>query len=268
MSTLISEKNYSAEFIAEAKKAFSTNPPYPHVVIDNFLTDEAAAILHDNFPTADKMRRSYKNINENKSEGSGFEQYHPYFQQLREELGTERFRKTVEAITGINDLILPDDQRGSGVHQGFNGSYLDVHVDFTIHPVLKLHRRLNLLIFLNKNWKEEYGGHLELWDKDVKNCIQKYQPGYNRAVIFECNDISYHGYNTINIPETESRKSFFCYYFTEVGEGVKYHDTIFKARPEEGLKKKIVTDSKEYAKNVVKKALFKMNLTNLFKKYE
>lgn len=268
MHKLIRDQYYSENFITDAKKNFITNQPFPHIVIDNFLTDEAAQILYEKFPSPKQMRRNYKNMNENKSEGSGFELYHSYFQQLREELGTDEFRSVVAKITGIDDLILPPDQRGTGVHQGVNGSYLDVHIDFSIHPVMKLHRRLNLLVFLNKHWKEEYGGHLELWDDKVKNCVRKYMPGFNKAVIFECNDISYHGYSTITIPENESRKSFFCYYYTEVEKGVEYHDTIFKARPVEGVKKKLVTDMKEWSKNSLKRVLFKMNMTDFFRKYE
>ena len=214
------------------------------------------------------MRKNYKNLNENKSEGSGFDQYNPVFKNLKNELATEKFNEFISELTGIDNLILPNDHRGSGVHQGFDGSYLDVHVDFSIHPTLKKHRRLNLLIFLNKNWKEEYGGHCEFWDPEVKNLVAKALPSFNRAVIFECSQISFHGYSKINIPKDESRKSFYSYFYTDIAPGVKYHDTIFKARPEEGMAKKIKTDAKEKSKNLVKKILYKLNFKGLFNKYE
>lgn len=268
MDTVINDKIYAADFLKKAAEEFKTSPPYPHIIIDDFLKPEIADALFENFPSSQEMRKSYKNLNEQKSEGSGFDEYHPNFMQVKNELRTEKFIKFMEELTGIKDLILPDDHRGSGVHQGFNGSYLDVHVDFSIHPTLKKHRRLNLLIFLNKNWKEEYGGHCEFWDKDVKNLVNKALPSHNRAVIFECNQISYHGYSTINIPEDESRKSFYSYFYTDVAPGVKYHDTIFKARPEEGISKKIKTDVKEGSKNFIKKVIYKLNLKRLFNKYE
>lgn len=268
MESVFNDKVYNQEWLAKTHKEYSSADGFPHIVIDDFLLPEIANQLFDHFPSRKDMRKSYKNLNENKTEGSGFETYHPIFSQMKDELRTEKFRTAFSKLTGINDLILPDDHRGSGVHQGFNGSFLDVHVDFSIHPTLKKHRRLNLLIFLNKNWKEEYGGHCEFWDKDVKNMIGKALPSHNRAVIFECNQISYHGYGTINIPEDESRKSFYTYFYTDIAPGVKYHDTIFKARPEEGKAKKIKTDVKEGSKNFVKKVIYKLNLKRLFNKYE
>ena len=268
MESVLNEQIYDEKWLKEANETFRNAPAYPHIVLDNFLKEDIANTLYENFPTAQEMRKSYKNLNENKSEGSGFESYHPAFLKLKKELETDKFKEHFSKLTGIDNLILPEDHRGSGVHQGFDGSYLDVHVDFSIHPTLKLHRRLNLLIFLNKNWKEEYGGHCEFWDKDVKNLIDKALPSFNRAVIFECSQISFHGYSKINIPKDESRKSFYSYFYTEVGKDVKYHDTIFKARPGEGTAKKIKTDVKEKSKNFVKRALYKLNMKKLFNKYE
>jgi len=145
-----------------------------------------------------------------------------------------------------------------GVHQGGNGSYLDVHIDFNIHVERDIHRRANLLIFLNKNWKEEYGGHCELWNKDVTKLEQAYLPSFNRCVIFETSEISYHGYKKISVPEGETRKSFYSYFYTKLREGAApYHDTVFKARPEEGMIKKVKTDVKETLKNTAKQILKK-----------
>ncbi len=247
---------------------FRSARPYPYIVIDNFLKPEVAEAMYDNFPKVDELRKHYKNLNEKKSEGSSFDQYHPDFNHVRQELGSQAFLTFMEKLTGIEGLILPDDHRGSGLHQGTDGSYLDVHVDFSVHPILNLHRRLNLLIFLNKNWKPEYGGALELWDPKVKNLEAEIMPGFNKAVIFECSDVSYHGYDKISIPEGETRKSMFVYLYTPVGPHVKYHDTIFKARPSEGLAKRAITDIKETGKNGVKKVLKTLGMKKLFEKYE
>jgi Rps23 Pro-64 3,4-dihydroxylase Tpa1-like proline 4-hydroxylase len=268
MESLLNEKIYKEDWLTEKNKEFRSAEGFPHIIIDNFLQTDIAEALFENFPDRENMRKSYKNLNENKTEGSGFDEYHHYFKAVRSELGTEKFRTAFSKLTGIDNLIIPEDHRGSGVHQGFDGSFLDVHVDFSIHPTLQKHRRLNLLIFLNKNWKEEYGGHCEFWDKDVKNMIGNALPILNRAVIFECNQVSFHGYSTINIPKDESRKSFYSYFYTDIAKGVKYHDTIFKARPNEGKAKKIKTDVKEGSKNLVKKVLYKMRLNKLFNKYE
>lgn len=240
------------------KKEFDAGKPYRHIKIDSFLDEAFANALYDNFPGLDQMSRKYAGLNENKAEGAGFEKFHPAFSELKAALNTPEFYKALSAITGIDQLYSVEDALGMGVHQGADGSYLDVHIDFNIHHVRNIHRRVNLLIFLNKNWKESYGGSIELWNADVSRLENSYLPLFNRCVIFETNEISYHGYSKISIPPGETRKSFYGYYYTDLREGAAgYHDTVFKARPEEGLAKKLKTDVKETLKNTAKKILKK-----------
>jgi Rps23 Pro-64 3,4-dihydroxylase Tpa1-like proline 4-hydroxylase len=254
--------------LEKLREAFLNAKPYPHIAIENFLSEETARTLYENFPKASEMRRNYQGLNENKAEGSAFEAYHPAFGAMQRDIMDPEFLKKLEYITGIPGLIIPADHRGSGVHQGYNGSFLDVHVDFSVHPTLKLHRRLNLLIYLNPNWKEEYGGGIELWNADMTKLEKCYMPFYNRCVIFECNEVSWHGYDKITLPETESRKSIFAYYYTDLTPGVRYHDTIFKARPTESSAKKIKTTIKENLKNTIKSVFYKLGLKNFFNKVE
>lgn len=257
----IDKRVYEPENIAAFKKSFETAKPYKHLVIENFLNADFANSLYENFPGFDLMSRNYKGLNEKKSEGSGFEKFHPDFSLLRTEIISKEFCALLSQITGIEQLYSVEDALGCGVHQGGDGSYLDVHIDFNIHYDRNIHRRVNLLIFLNKNWQESYGGKIELWNKDVSVCEQAYLPLINRCVIFETNEISYHGYSTIHVPEGESRKSFYAYYYTDIREGAAgYHDTIFKARPEEGLSKKIKTGVKETLKNNVKRVFKKIGI--------
>ena len=137
----------------------------------------------------------------------------------------------------MQETLIPDPYLwGGGYHELKNGGYLNIHADFNVHPQLELNRRINLLIYLNKNWKENYGGSLELWDRKMKNCIKKIVPIFNRVVIFNTNDFSYHGNpEKINHPENISRKSIALYYYSngqprennnEVGRS-----TLFKKRP-------------------------------------
>jgi Rps23 Pro-64 3,4-dihydroxylase Tpa1-like proline 4-hydroxylase len=252
---------FRSENLNSLHNQFEMGKPFRHVCIDNFLVPEFADYLYTNFPGFDKMSRNYQGLNEFKSEGSNFDNYDPAFVELRKALNTPEFYKAVSSITGIDELFSVDDALGMGVHQGQNGSYLDIHIDFNIHHVEKIHRRTNLLIFLNKNWKEEYGGKVEFWNADVSKLENAYLPSFNRCVIFETNEISYHGYGKITIPENESRKSFYAYYYTTLRDDAKgYHDTIFKARPEEGLVKKVKTDVKETLKNNVKRILLKVGI--------
>jgi Rps23 Pro-64 3,4-dihydroxylase Tpa1-like proline 4-hydroxylase len=261
------ESVFNPEVVSDAtverlKKYFNEIPPYRHFYIDGFLKEEFANKLYENFPAPDDMTRKYNGLNEKKAEGTDFSKFNPAFQELKDQLAKPEINEWLTKITGIKDVFSIDDPLGAGVHQGENGSYLDIHIDFNIHPNLNIYRRLNLLIFLNKNWKEEYGGHSEMWNADVSELGAAYLPSWNRCVVFESSQISYHGYAKINIPPGESRKSFFNYYYTKEHEGGenKYHDTVFKARPEEGLAKKIKTDVKEGLKNNIKRVLKKVGV--------
>ena len=101
------------------------------------------------------------------------------------------------------------------MHALKRGGKLDMHLDYSIHPHLKLERRLNLIVYLNSGWKEEYGGHLALWDSEMKGCVVKAAPIFNRAVLFQTSDISYHGNpEVVQCPETMMRKSIALYYLT------------------------------------------------------
>jgi Rps23 Pro-64 3,4-dihydroxylase Tpa1-like proline 4-hydroxylase len=261
MSEIIPESFFKEENLQELKKQFDSATPYRHLAIDNFLSEAFANSLYDKFPPIDALNKHYNGLNEQKSEGSNFTNYDEVFSTLRKEVASERMSKALETITGIKGLFTTDDALGSGVHQGSNGSYLDVHIDFNIHHLRDLHRRLNLLVFLNKNWKEEYGGKVELWNENVTQLGKAYLPSFNRCVIFETSEISYHGYSRINVPEGETRKSFYTYYYTPIGDYKgKYHDTVFKARPEEGTIKKIKTDVKEGLKNNIKRTLKRLGV--------
>ena len=252
----------------QLKREFATAKPYKHLVLDNFLRPEIAENLFQNFPKTTELRKHYKGLNENKSEGSSFEQYHGDFTTVLQTISSPEFLAWLEEVTGIDDLSIPADHRGAGVHQGKNGSFLDVHVDFSVHPTLHLHRRLNLLIYLNKGWQDTYGGALELWNADMTHLDKTVLPTFNRAVIFETTDTSWHGYDKISVPEGTTRKSIYSYYYSPVGEGVKYHDTIFKARPTESASKRMKTDAKEGLKNGIKKTIKALGLKGIFERFE
>lgn len=261
MESIFNPEIFNTTTVSGLKTFFDNGQPYRHFYFDGFLKEEFANLLYSKFPPIDDMSRTYNGLNEKKSEGTNFANFDPSFQQLKDSLNSPELRQWLSNITGIKDVFSTDDALGAGVHQGENGSYLDIHIDFNIHPKLDVHRRLNLLVFLNKNWKEEYGGKFELWNKDVTELGNAYLPSWNRCVVFETSEISYHGYATIHVPPGETRKSFFSYYYTKEREGANgYHDTVFKARPEEGIAKKIKTDVKEGLKNNIKRILKKVGV--------
>ena len=130
-------------------------------------------------------------------------------------------------------------------------------------PKSEMWRRINLLIYLNKNWKKDYGGNLELWSPDMRECKHSIAPLFNRAVIFLTDENSPHGYKAINIPEGESRKSFYAYYYTEIDENFKYSDSKFVSRPDDRFLKRVATKLKESIKIETKRLLKKMGLKSL-----
>jgi hypothetical protein len=109
---------------------------------------------------------------------------------------------------------------------------LSVHADFNVHSPLKVERRLNLLVYLNKDWKMKYGGALELWDREMKACAKKVEPLFNRCVVFSTNATSFHGHpDPVAHPQGKPRRSLALYYYTATYDGTaRKFDTQFKAR--------------------------------------
>ncbi len=259
---LINPEIFEPQKIAQLKEDFSNAKPYKHLVIDNFLNTEKADYMYANFPAYDLFNKKYKGLNEFKAEGSNFQDFDPAFAQMRDEIASEDFCKWLSTVTGMEDLYSVPDALGAGLHQGGNGSFLDVHIDFNIHVEQNIHRRINLLVFFNKDWKDAYGGGTEMWNADMTKLEKMVLPNFNRCVIFETNEISYHGYDKIKIPENVSRKSFYSYFYTTLrADASKYHDTVFKPRPTDSKMKKALTPVKEKAKNTVKSVLKKLGIT-------
>ncbi len=259
---------FTNESLEQLKDSFNNAPPFRHICIDNFLTASFAEDLMLHFPRIDEMKKHYNGINEKKSEESDFSKLHPGFQVLKEMLSSSSFTGWIEQLTGIENISVPKDFRGAGIYQGGQGSFLDTHIDFSIHPTLSLQRRINLLLFFNKDWKEEWGGNLELWNETVTACAAKFSPIFNRCIIFECSDISYHGYDKITAPADISRKSFYLYFYSPVSNHVKYHDTVFKLKPGVNSLKKFRTAFKEKLKTTVKTGLKKLGLQKLLDRLE
>jgi Rps23 Pro-64 3,4-dihydroxylase Tpa1-like proline 4-hydroxylase len=131
------------------------------------------------------------------------------------------------------ELLADKELFGGGLHQSVAGAFLNVHVDYNIHPTTKFHRRLNVLVYMNKDWKDEYEGHLELWDltEGKQHLLDKFAPTFNRCVIFETNEISFHGHpKQLKTPRGLTRKSIATYYYTKTRpetEIAESHNTIY-----------------------------------------
>jgi Rps23 Pro-64 3,4-dihydroxylase Tpa1-like proline 4-hydroxylase len=222
---------------------FAAAKPVPHIVIDNFLDLSTAKGIVDAYPdfdTAQRQGRIFKSVNERKKvQISDSRKFTAPVAKLNNSLSSPEFLSDLSYVTGIPELLADEQLVGGGIHITGPGGHLDVHVDFNFDEDRKLHRRLNLLLYLNEPWQPSWGGQFQLWDKDVQKCEAVFDPIFNRCVIFETNEISFHGVVPVSPSAPTPRKSFAAYYYTEKAPrhwtGVS-HSTIFKARPEEKMK--------------------------------
>lgn len=231
----------------ELKGKIQTAEPFPHFCIDNFLDEEFANEIYNAFPSfhdAQKIGREFSTVNEQKkiqiTEASKFS---PPIVKLNQLLASSEFLEMMSDLMGIPNLVADPDLIGGGIHETNTGGRLDVHVDFNYVESKKWHRRLNILIYFNKDWKEEYGGFFEIWDKDVKKCCGSYAPIFNRVFVFETSEISFHGVTPLTCPPEIIRKSFAAYYYTKdapEGWSGHKHSTIFKARPDEWMRRHVL----------------------------
>jgi 2OG-Fe(II) oxygenase superfamily len=218
---------------AALRERYVSAQPFPHIVIDNLFPDGVLEEVLADFPRPDEIAwRKFDNPTEKKLGYWHENPLRPSVQLFLYEMNSAPLLQFLEALTGIEGLVSDPYYGGAGPHQIEPGGFLKVHVDFNWHPLLKLDRRLNLLVYLNKDWKEEYGGHLELWNRDVSRCEQKVLPVFNRTVVFSTTDFSFHGHpEPLACPEGRTRKSVSFYYYSNGRpdeERSAPHDTVFR----------------------------------------
>jgi 2OG-Fe(II) oxygenase superfamily len=210
--------------------------PYPHIVIDDFIHPDAAEAAMAEFPSLDAARwNNYIHINERKFSNTDPSTWGPTLQAVLEELNSPRFVRFVGKLLGVSDLIADPSLEGGGLHQSTRGGFLNIHTDYTVHPHHRnWQRRANIILFLNNDWKPEYGGGLELWSPDMKECVERILPVANRAVIFTTDSKSLHGHpEPMRCPEGMTRRSLALYYFT-VEQDPMVQSTEYRSRPGDG----------------------------------
>lgn len=260
---VINPKYLDKAYLEQLAEQFQTTLPCQHIVLDDFFTEELANTLFEKFPKIDDLKVVRKSFNENKSEDYHFERWDPSFSVVRKALLTDAMNEWMSTLAGIEGLFTNEDALGQGIHQGKDGSFLDVHIDVNVNVAKKLWRRINLLVYLNRDWKDEYGGAIELWNPEMTKLSHQYLPNFNRAVIFLTDENSPHGYEKMSLPEGVTRKSYYAYYYTHLEDGVKYSDSRFLNRPDDSAGRKVVTSFKENLKITAKRLLSKLNITSL-----
>ncbi|MFN7119283.1 MAG: 2OG-Fe(II) oxygenase [Saprospiraceae bacterium] len=229
---------WDAIFTQQAE-AYKNADPYPFAQFENFLEDWAARKAMESFPQVkDEGWIHYVHVNEKKHGLNKMDLIPPFLQEVIRELNSPAFVASVSKLTGIPNLKADDSLEGGGLHQSQRNGFLNIHADFTVHPHKRnWRRRVNLLVYLNESWKPEYKGDLELWTRDMKECRQKISPVFNRVVLFNTDEDSFHGLpEPIQCPEGMTRKSIALYYFTEEQEAPKKRATNYQARPGDGIK--------------------------------
>ena len=269
LSTKFRDLNAAA---SEYSKIYTANLPFPHISINNFFDENFLKKVLQEFPnlSAKKKSESWNNKNEVKFLNDNYETFGPYTRFCVDFLNSKIYLNFLQTITSIKEKLISDPYlSGGGLHEIKKGGLLKVHTDFNKHPSLNLDRRINVLIYLNENWKEDYGGNLELWDQKMENCIKKISPEFNKMVIFSTTDFSNHGHpEPLNCLENLSRKSLALYYFSNGRPKNEVHisnqkvGTLFKSR--KGF------DNEVYQKKTskFKETLRKLKIYQFLKEFE
>ena len=219
---------------------FRNARPFRHIVIDDFLSPEYCAELLRQFPPFERGNaRNEAGERGAKSTVEKIRRLGPAYATFDDLIQTREFLDLIGTITDIPDLLYDLWYFGGGTHENRDGQDLDPHVDFNRHPVERWHRRLNLIVYLNHEWNDAWGGSLELHSdpRSADDRVELVTPLFNRAVIFETTETSWHGFSRIALPDDKksiSRKSIALYFYTSerpAEELADTHSTIYVDRP-------------------------------------
>jgi len=274
INQIINKKFFLKKQFLINKKKFYNAKPFPHIVFDNFFKKNFLEKILNDFPDLQQKKNSIKyNVqNEKKFALNQFKLFPVSIKVLFNFLNSNFFLNFLQNISSIDEKLIADKNlHGGGLHQIKSGGFLKIHSDFNRHPVKNLDRRLNVLIYLNKNWKKKYGGELEFWDKHMRNCKKKILPTFNKMVIFSTTDFSNHGHpDPLKCPNNLSRKSIAIYYYSkgrppsEIDKMYLKNRTYFKDRKN---KKSETFQSETKIKRVVRSLQFYQFLKKVEKNY-
>jgi hypothetical protein len=248
--------NHSVEelkaFATEKHDQYVQADPFPNIYFDDFFIPEKLQEVLTEFPDlTSNPDLKFSDANQVKLASKGEYRFGSRTLTFMHFLNSQPFLEFLSTLTGIDNLIPDPFFDGGGCHQIQPGGMLKIHADFNKHPHTKLDRRLNVLVYMNQDWHEEYGGHFELWDTEMKGVRKKILPLFNRMALFSTTSNSYHGHpNPLTCPPDRTRKSLALYYYTngrpesEIVKGIEDHNTIFRHRPED-RKSRLVSSLKE-----------------------
>lgn len=218
---------------AQYAEAYQSGEPYHHICIDDFLPMAVIEQVRADLGGLPDAQRSFDGPQERLKSQYNPDRLPDYTRHLFHAFNSRAFILFLEEMTGIKGLIPDPYFVGAGIHKTLTGGHLDIHADFNVHKQLRVERRLNVLIYLNPDWKEEYGGSFEIWDKQMTHKMASFVPQQNRMVCFSTGSDTFHGNpEPVNHPEGVPRQSIALYYYTATWDGTRReHSTLFKPRP-------------------------------------
>jgi len=224
----------------ENAKKYQQASPFPHIYFDDFFPKDFLAKVSEEFPEANSETwQKFDGKAEKKLASQGDADIGPYVRALISVMNSGMFIEFIEKLTGISGLLPDPHLTGGGMHQIMHGGKLSLHIDFNKYQRKHLERRLNILVYLNENWEESYGGYLEFWNEDVTKAEVKILPIFNRVALFSTTETSWHGHpDPLTCPDNRTRRSVALYYYTvkrPEEELAEEHTTVFKERPGENL---------------------------------
>lgn len=215
--------------VAIMETSFLTVRPFPYVVMENFLDSDTVARINSEWP--DSAGWTAHNHGHSAKRGiQDWEAFGPATRDTLQRLNGAEFVEVLGVISGISGLSADDSLVGGGLHETFRDGFLGIHADFNIHPETRLFRRLNLLLYLNEGWKPEWGGALELWDREKTGCQVRIEPIAGRCVVFATSTASFHGHpEPLACPPDRSRRSIALYYYSAEppDEETREHSTLY-----------------------------------------
>lgn len=218
---------------------YQKGDPFPHFVIDNLFDQSVLLELAKSFPLPGSHWWEYNNELEKKFACNDLKLMPENLANFLNFLNSNLFIEQIEKLTGIPGLIADHTLNGGGLHQICQGGKLDIHCDYNYHPITKLDRRVNVLIYLNTAWCVDWGGYLELWSKDMTQKVVSIAPLFNRMVVFSTTDTAFHGHpEPLRCPPQLTRKSIAMYYYTHGrpdSEKTSPHSTLFQRRPQDPI---------------------------------
>jgi Rps23 Pro-64 3,4-dihydroxylase Tpa1-like proline 4-hydroxylase len=227
--------------------------PYPHVVIDDFLDEAVADDVRREFAEVDDVWKFYHHYNEKKLAITDLERMPSHVAALLAEFESPRFVRFIEQLTGLTDLVPDPTLEGAGMHMIRRGGFLNIHNDFQTHTKSRTwSRQVNLILFLNRDWREEWGGHAEIWNADVTVREHALLPIFNRCLIFNTQAPAHHGHpDPLTCPEGEARKSIAVYYYRDEGRVGRLAPTDYHPRPDDAWTKRLLIRLDEIALRAV-----------------